>query len=206
MVRELLSTKIAKKIRPHLTSEFSEGKKDPDDFYQLVDNLAVSQDLTSKEVSYIKKNPRQIYLALGLFYMLPEIFKEQNTLIVFCQLSSTLAERLVREHKYQNHQNAAKYLSKIVMDHSRASLIKSYDSRTVLEELISKITDLDTAEEMANAIIASRDTFAEIGSWSRLLYEMELLARRLRAGSIQDLTEVKQEIEKWEKRVSAINE
>ncbi|MFX0206568.1 MAG: hypothetical protein ACFFDT_11335, partial [Candidatus Hodarchaeota archaeon] len=135
MVRELLSTQIARKIRPHLTSEFSEGKKDPSDFFRLVDNLASNQVLTNKEVSYVKKNARQIYLALGLFYMLPEIFNEENTLLVFCQLSSTLAERLVREHKHPSHHHAANYLSTVVMEHARASIVQSTDSRAIFVKL-----------------------------------------------------------------------
>ena len=95
---------IAEKIRPNLTDDFIIGKRNLQDFLALVQALEHSHVISAKEAAYFASNKGRIILSLGLYYLLPEIHLDPDTVIF--QLINYQIEREITSGKARTRKEA----------------------------------------------------------------------------------------------------
>ncbi len=209
-MRESVLTKaeeICAKISPSIAPEFFEGKREIEEFDDLLQRLRDNGELTKDEYQYAKKNTRHILLGLNLFYLVPELYDDRNTPTVFIQVSSLMALRLLREGKVKVLEEAVNILA----DQVRKTLgtpMTGYATADTLEdklknlkEEIKRLYSKGDVKAIQQEILRVKDDIIESVGTSPILHEMNSFTRTLTKSSLPDLYEINEKIDEWLERV-----
>ncbi|MFW9917797.1 MAG: hypothetical protein ACFFGZ_19510 [Candidatus Thorarchaeota archaeon] len=203
---------ICQKISPSLAPEFFEGKRDVEEFEDLIQRLRDTGNITNDEYKYVRKNFRHIALGLQLFYLVPELYDERNTPTVFIQISSLMALRILQKGEIKSLEEAIRVLSdqmRQTLGTPMGSIITADTVGDKIRQLKDEVTKLYQKEDLKGiqrAIVRVKDDIFETVGTTPILHEMNRYARELNKSTLPEYYDIMQKLDEWAERVDSARE
>ena len=201
---------ISNKIKSHLDFEFLSGKRDMDDYKQLLKRLKEIKELSADEYKYTKSNMRLILLTLGLFHLLPEIITPENLEYLYLQVSRLI----ISSGKYPDKTTAVNELSSMLQSNfiEREQLmygVKPGDIASLFNNLNKKLKELKTqnVESLHQDILKTdvvkllnefKDNCMELGLSGTASYKIQTMARDLTSGNYRYFDDFLEILTTWQ--------
>lgn len=201
---------ISNKIKPHLDYELKTGKRDMDDYKQLLKRLKETKELSLDEYKYTKSNMRLILLTLGLFHLLPEIITPENLEYLFLQVSRLI----ISSGKYSDRNTAIKELNTLLQTNfiDREQLmygVKPGDISSLFNNLNDKLKEMKKENEeskhqdiLKNEVVKLlnefKDSCMDLGVSGTAAYKIQSMVRDLKSGKFRYFDDFIEILTSWQ--------